>query len=360
VQLPPAESSPDATHADRPPGFLGRRSVRVFAVAAASVVAVALAASLAFARSTTRPIGTGIVVVDTNLGYQGGSAAGTGIVLSSSGEILTNNHVIRGATSVKVVVAGHSYAATIVGYDVKDDIAVLKAKGAPSLKTAALGNSSTVRIGSAVVARGNAGGTGVITSASGTVTGLGRTITVSDDSGGSEQLNGLIETNAGLQPGDSGGPLFSGGKVVGVDTAASTGYGYVDDTATDAYAIPINRALTIAHQIESGTSSATVHVGSTAFLGVAIQQSQGFGGFGDAPATGAVIAEVVPNSPAARAGLVAGDVITSIAGRTVTSSTTISNVLLTRKPGNTVSFTYVDQFGAGHSATVVLAAGPAQ
>jgi S1-C subfamily serine protease len=337
---------------------LRRRAVRFVAIAAACVVGVALGASIAFARSTTTPVGTGIVVVNTNLGLQGGSAAGTGIVLTSSGEILTNNHVIRGATSVKVVVAGRSYSASIVGYDVKDDIALLKIKGAPSLKIAALGNSSAVRIGSAVVARGNAGGTGVITSASGRVTGLGRTITVSDDSGGSETLNGLIETNAGLKPGDSGGPLFSGGRVIGVDTAASTGYGYVDDT-TDAYAIPINRAMTIAHQIESGTSSATVHIGGTAFLGVAVQQSQGFGGFGDASAGGEIV-EVVPNSPAAKAGLVAGDVITSIAGRTVTSSTTIANVLLTKKPGNTVSFTYVDQFGSSHRATVVLASGPAQ
>jgi S1-C subfamily serine protease len=360
VLIPPAESTSDATPAVRPRKFLRRRALRTFAVAAVCGAVATIATSLAFARTTTTPIGTGVVVVNTNLGYQGGSAAGTGIVLTSSGEILTNNHVIRGATSVRIVApgTGHSYPATVVGYDVKDDIAVLKAKGAPSLKTAAIGNSETLRIGSAVVARGNAGGTGAISSTSGRVTGLNRTITVNDDSGGTEQLSGLIETNAALQPGDSGGPLYSGGKVVGVDTAASTGNGYVEETASDAYAIPINRALTIAHQIESGTSSATVHIGATAFLGVAVQPSQGFDGF-DTPA-GGVVVQVLQNSPAANAELVPGDVITSVGGRTVTSSTTIANVLLTRKPGSKIALHYLDPYGASHHAVVTLGRGPAQ
>jgi S1-C subfamily serine protease len=347
-----------------PRGFLRRRALRLLVLTAVSAAAVAVAASLAFARSATAAIGTGVVVIETNLGYQGGSAAGTGIVLTSSGGILTNNHVIRGATSVRVVLpgAGHSYSATVVGYDVKDDIAVLKAKNASSLKTAALGNSSTVRVGSAVVARGNANGAGVIASAAGSVTGLNRTITVSDDSGGSEQLSGLIETNAALEPGDSGGPLTSAGKVVGIDTAASSGSGYRQLAAVDAYAIPINRALSIAHQIESGKSSATVHVGATAFLGVAVQPAAAGDpfGYGSSGATGGTIVAVIPSSPAATAGLAAGDVITSVAGRRISSTTAIANLLLPRKPGARIAVTYVDPYGATHTATVTLASGPPQ
>ena len=227
---------------------------------------------LAFAR-TTAPIGTGVVVVNTKLGYQSGAAAGTGIVLTSSGEVLTNNHVIQGATTVTVVVPGttHHYSGKVVGYDVSADVAVLQLSGASNLKTASLGDSSKVTTGQAVKALGNAGGTGTLTAASGTVTGLGKSITVSDDQGGSEQLAGLIETNAALQPGDSGGPLLnSNGQVIGMDTAASTSFAFRAAGASDSYAIPINTALTVAKQIESGKASTAVHIGPTAFLGVEI------------------------------------------------------------------------------------------
>jgi S1-C subfamily serine protease len=361
VEIQPADSATEPAQPERSRRFLRGRAFRLVAAVAALVVVVAVAASLAFARIDTAPIGAGVVVIDTNLGYEGGAAAGTGIVLTSSGEILTNNHVIRGATSIKVVVpgTGRSYSATVVGYDLKDDVAVIKARGASSLKTAALGNSSTLAMGSTVLARGNAGGTGVLTSATGSVTGLNRSITVSDDSGGSEQLSGLIETNAGVQPGDSGGPLYnSAHRVVGIDTAAGQGYGYGEEAATDAYAIPINRALAIARQIESGKSSAAVHIGGTAFLGVAVQQAESYGGFGDA--AGGAVVEVLPGSPAAAAGLAVGDVITSIGGRQVATSTTIAGVLQTRKPGSRIALSYVDQLGASHSVVVTLASGPPQ
>jgi S1-C subfamily serine protease len=186
---------------------LSRFHARLIIVTVVCVAAGGVGAGLAFARSTTA-IGTGVVVVDTKLGYQGGAAAGTGIVLTSTGEVLTNNHVIQGATSVEVVVPGtsHHYSGKVVGYDVSADVAVVQLSGASNLKTASLGNSSKVTIGQAAEALGNAGGTGTLTSASGTVTGLAKAITVSDDQGGSERLTGLIETNAALQPGDSGGP----------------------------------------------------------------------------------------------------------------------------------------------------------
>jgi S1-C subfamily serine protease len=167
------------------------------------------AAGLAFARTQSAPIGTGVVVIDTNLAYQGARAAGTGHVLTRSGEVLTNNHVIKGATTITIVVpgTGHSYKARVVGYDVSADVAVLQASGASNLKTVSLGNSAKVRSGQSVKAVGNAGGTGSLTRALGKVTAVARAITVSDDQGGTEDLTGLIETSAALQAGDSGGPL---------------------------------------------------------------------------------------------------------------------------------------------------------
>ena len=153
----------------------------------------------------------GIVDIYTNLGYQQAAAAGTGIVLTSSGEILTNNHVIRGATSIKVIVldTGRSYKATVVGYTVDHDIAVLQlTERVGPHDRAARQLLDACKSGDAVTTLGNAGGVGGAPSAAtGKIIGLGRSITARDDSGGSETLTGLIETDAALQPGDSGGPM---------------------------------------------------------------------------------------------------------------------------------------------------------
>jgi S1-C subfamily serine protease len=325
------------------------------------VAAVGVGATFAFAR-TTATIGTGVVVVNTKLGYQAGAAAGTGIVLTSSGEVLTNNHVIQGATSVDVVVPGttHHYTGKVVGYDVSADVAVVQLSGASNLTTASLGDSSKVTTGQAVKAVGNAGGTGTLISASGTVTGLAKAITVSDTSGGSERLTGLIETNTALQPGDSGGPLLnSSRKVIGMDTAASTSFAFRSATAADSYAIPINTAQAIAKQIESGKATPAIHIGPTALLGVQVTTAVGNGGFGAATA-GALIAGTVAGGPAESAGLTAGDVITAINGKAVSSPSAISSVILTKKPGAKVTVTYTDQSGTRHVTTVTLGSGPPQ
>jgi S1-C subfamily serine protease len=201
---------------------------RVLLLVVVGLLVASVGAGIALARGKATPIGTGVVVIDTNLAYQGAAAAGTGMVLTSSGEVLTNNHVISGATTIKVVVpkTGKSYTARVLGYDRTADVAVLQLQGASNLKTVSV-SSAKLAVGATVTALGNAGGNGSIASATGTVTGLGRSITASDDTGGSEQLTGLIETNVGLEPGDSGGPLVnSRGQVVGMDTAASTGFGF--------------------------------------------------------------------------------------------------------------------------------------
>src|ERR1700722_19420676 len=223
----------------------------------------------------------GLVDIDTLLGFQGEEAAGTGIVLTSSGEVVTNNHVINGATAISVrdIANGKAYSATVVGYDTARDVAVLQLHDASGLQTASIGNSSNVSVGQTVVGIGNAGGTGGTPSAAGgTVTGLNQSITATDQGdGSSEQLTDLIETSANIQPGDSGGSLVNSlGQVIAIDTAGSAGSSSQtggESAGIRGYAIPINEATSIAKEIESGPSSSTVHIGSTGVLGVEIDSN---------------------------------------------------------------------------------------
>jgi S1-C subfamily serine protease len=371
----------------------GRPRVRLLAVTAAAAMAVgagttwagttwaATAGGAAAKALTTAQIVTrtdpAVVDVVATLGYQNATSSGTGIVLTSSGEVLTNNHVIDGATSVKVrdIGNGRTYTATVAGYDESRDIAVLQLKGASGLTTATLGDSSAVRSGEKIVAVGNAGGQDAAPSvATGKVTGLRQSITASDESAGtSERLRGLIRTSAGIEAGDSGGPLINTrGQVIGLNTAASAGSGdqLRSSTATQAYTIPINEAAAIASQIEAGKSSATVHTGATAFLGIAITTSPG-GTSGDPAGTGAGrasagagsagagIAGAEQGSAAARAGLAAGDSITSLGGHRITAPAQIRSVLTQYHPGDKISITWTDQAARQHSATITLTAGPA-
>jgi S1-C subfamily serine protease len=354
---------------------------------AAALTVAGLGAANAFGATTlttaqiASKVNPGLVDVVSTLGYQNGKAAGTGMVLTSSGEVLTNNHVIDGATSIKVtdVGNGRTYTAKVVGYDKSHDVAVLQMVNASGLKTVSV-SSSGVQSGEKVVALGNAGGKGGTPSvATGKVTGTAKAITASDQTAGNaEQLKGLIQTNAGIQPGDSGGPLVNAeGDVVGMNTAASsgistTGFGsQSQQTATQAFAIPITQATSIAGQIEAGKASTTVHLGATAFLGVSVSSSAGSiggyggyygggsGGYGGSTASGATVAGVVSGSAAAQAGLTQGDVITSVAGQTITSSTDVSSALAKHHPGDTIAIGWTDQAGQSHTATVTLGSGPA-
>jgi S1-C subfamily serine protease len=299
----------------------------------------------------------GVVDVNADLSYAGGGAAGTGMVLTSGGEVLTNNHVVDGATSVQVVDVGNgrTYSATVVGTDVTDDVAVLQLQGASNLSIVTTGDSSNVAVGDSIAAIGNAGGVGGTPSiAAGHVTALGQSITALDDvNGSSENLTGLIQTDAAIQPGDSGGPLVNArGLVIGMDTAASSGMRFQSQGATAGFAIPISRALSIATQIEGGNASGNVHVGPTAFLGVDIETPNG------TSTPGVEIKSVLHGFPAASAGLETGDVITAIDGVAVSTPSELTHQMQRFHPGQTVPLSWTDTSGQSHTQQITLASGP--
>jgi S1-C subfamily serine protease len=308
------------------------------------------------ASAVAAKVDPGLVDINVTLSYQQESAAGTGQVLTSSGEVLTNNHVVDEATSISAtdIGNGRTYSASVVGYDRTGDLAIIQLHGASGLSTVTIGDSSKVAVGQSIVAIGNAGGVGGTPSvAPGTVTTLNQSITASDDGGGNaEQLTGLIEVNANVQPGDSGGPLVTtAGDVVGIDTAAAQSLSGFSAQG-DGYAIPINTAIAIARQIEAGKSSSTVHVGATAFLGVEVESPENGG-------SGAQVVSVAAGSPASSTALAQGDVITSVGGQTVGTVTSLSTIIATHSPGDSVVVQWTDLEGNQQSATVKLASGPA-
>ena len=348
----------------------------------------------------------GIVDINTTLKYADGTAAGTGMVLSSTGLVLTNNHVVDQSTQLTAtsVTTGRKYTAEVVGTDPTDDVALIRLVGASGLKTVQVGNSSKVILGTAVLAIGNAGGTGGSpTVAAGTITALDRTITASDaGSNNTETLHGMLQTNAPIAAGDSGGALAnSAGQVIGMNTAANSqnigGAG-----TSQGFAIPINTALTIAREIAAGKSSAKIQIGGPPFMGVAVAGSatngsstdtnpqeqlrqlqqaanQAGGGFGGgsgqqgcltndatspvpsrvAPvSSGALVGGVFCSTPASAAGIIGGDVITGVNGHTVPSPSSLTAVLGKYHPGDTISLSWVDTGGQKHTTSLTLTQGP--
>jgi S1-C subfamily serine protease len=311
--------------------------------------------------SVADKVDPGLVDIDTLLGFEGEEAAGTGIVLTSSGEVLTNNHVINGATAIRVkdIANGKVYSATVVGYDTTRDIAILQLKDASGLQTASIGNSSNVSVGETVVGIGNAGGTGGTPSAAGgTVTGLDKSITATDEGdGSSEQLTDLIETSADIQPGDSGGSLVNSlGQVIGIDTAGSVGSSFQsggESAGIRGYAIPIDEAALVAREIGSGSSTSTVHIGSTGYLGVEIESgAQADGG------SISGVAGVITGSPAQVAGLAVGDVITSVNGQSVGSANALTELLNPFRSGEKVTIGWTNSLSQTETASVRLSSGP--
>jgi S1-C subfamily serine protease len=343
----------------------------------------------------------GLVLVNTTLQYNSEQAAGTGMVINPDGLVLTNNHVIEDSTSISVTDEGngHTYQAKVVGYDQTGDIAVLKLQGASGLKTVPVGDSSSVKSGASVVAMGNAEGQSAIVPAAGRVTALNQTITASDEGGSitSETLHGLIEVNADVVSGDSGGPLANAsGQVIGIDTAGN-GEGFSAQQSTDGFAIPINTALALAGQITGGHASSVITIGYPPFMGVYIgtgasasptaqaqQQSSslgggfGGGGFGGGtspscyssnrnlgvPSTiapvssGTLILGVICSGPAQAAGITAGSVITAVNGQAIGAPDSLTKIVGKYHPGTTISVTWVSPSGQRTTSRIGLTAGP--
>jgi S1-C subfamily serine protease len=284
--------------------------------------------------------------------------AGTGMILTSSGEVLTNNHVVVRATSIRVAVPGHgTHDATVVGADPTDDVALIQIQGVSGLPTVTVGNPSALQLGQELVAIGNAlGRGGTPSTTAGSVTGLNRTITANDESGGSERLQGMIQTDAQISPGDSGGALVtSSGQVVGMITAGSR-LGATSTTSHVGFAITTDAALKIVEQIRSGQGSSTILIGPRGFLGVFLSRT--------APAdpatpSGAVVGGAVPGTPAAKAGIGPNAVITSIDGVAISSADSLGTVLHQHQPGDVVQVTWVDGTGTHTASVGLIGGGPA-
>ncbi|MGH3971660.1 MAG: S1C family serine protease, partial [Mycobacterium sp.] len=191
---------------------------------------------------------------------------------------------------------------------------------------------------------------GTPSAVAGTVTALNQTVSASDSlTGSSETLDGLIQVDAGIQPGDSGGPTVNANnQVIGLNTAASDNYKL---GRGEGFAIPINQAMAIAGQIRSGAASPTVHIGPTAFLGVGVTDSQN--------GPGVLVQRVLPNAPAAQAGLVEGDRIVAIDNNPVNSATELTSILDQHHPGDAIALGVQSGVGGGpRTENVTLAPGP--
>lgn len=321
----------------------------------------------------------GAVIIETVLDYGSGEAAGSGFVLTSDGLIATNHHVVEGATQIKVTVAstGESYSAKVLGSDSTKDVALLQLQDASGLEVAPVDDEG-VNAGDTLTAIGNAQGRGSLVAAAGRVTATNKSITTQGaaarsgsgsgtETGASttgESLSGLIEFGADVVSGDSGGPVLDAeGEVAAMTVAASSGGTVVG------YAIPIQTVTSVVQQIENKDASGGVRIGGAPFLGVSMQSSNSSTGSSSnrgsrsgssAQTSGASVAGVVDDTPAAEAGISAGSTITAIDGQTVSSADGLSAIIAKHAVGDQVSVSWVDAQGTTHTQTVTLAEGPVQ
>ena len=300
-------------------------------------------------------------IVDINTTLGNGQAAGTGMLISPTGEILTNNHVVTGSTTIRVDVEGRSdaYSAHVVAVNVSKDIAVIQIDQAVSgLPTVTFADSSSLKVGDTVITLGNAlgqGGAPHVTQ--GQVTDLDQTITASEGGGSSETLTGMIQSDAVIYEGDSGGALVNtSGQVVGMITAGEA-RGFRSSASDVGYAIPSNTAIAVVNQIRGNEQASDLTYGQVGYLGVAVQTLDQFGAsqLGLNVSSGALVtANPAQGTPAAAAGITRGSVITKLGDSAVTSSDTLGTAVRSHKPGDSVSITWVSPTGT-HSANVTLA-----
>jgi S1-C subfamily serine protease len=318
-------------------------------------------------------------VVNLVSSLNAGEAAGTGIIISSSGLAITNNHVIASSTDLQAELNGDGayHPVKVLGYDIEHDVALVQIEDVSDLTAASLGDSSSVQTGDAIVALGNAGGKGGDpTVVSGSVTATGQQITASDQDGSNaETLRNLVQIDANIQPGDSGGPLVdANGDVIGMNAAAASGnggFGFDGQAANEGYAIPIEDALAIAKQIQSGEGGDTIHVGAhAAIMGVSVTDDGTSNGYGDpyggngdfgGPAdqgsqtgNGAYVEDVQPGSGADEAGIAQGSTIVAVDGNSVTSASQLTHLMVPYQPGDEVKVEWADSSGQSHTATIEL------
>lgn len=355
--VPPPTSPPVAASAPATGGPSTRRAALIGAVAGAVVAAlVATGVSVALdddpaqvrTGASVTPVTTAegaldiqgilakvqpsVVAIETSQTTSRGvfEGAGSGIVLSADGLVLTNAHVIGGLGDITVVLAdGTEHDATLVGASPDDDLAVVKVDGVSDLVPAELGSSDDLRVGDEVIAIGNAlnlGGEPTVTR--GIVSAKDRDLEAQG-----VQLQGLIQTDAAINPGNSGGPLVNAaGQVVGMNTAI------VADAQNLGFSIAIDRAKPIIQDLEDGKGTVTP---DQAFLGVSSSDVSGltdavrerFGVDGD---TGAFVTEIVPDSAADKGGLQVGDVIVEIDGTKVTEAADVRDAVVAHEPGDKV------------------------
>ncbi len=271
----------------------------------------------------------------------GAQAKGSGMIVSSSGEILTNNHVIAGATAITVTLYGQTkaLAATVVGTDVTADMALLQLTAPPAnLPTVTFADSTKLQVGDALVVVGNALGlsNSTPTVTSGIVSALGRTVQAGDPngSGATETLTNMIQTDAPINSGNSGGPIVdSSGDVIGMSTAVASSTAGNATAQNIGFGIPSSTLQLLLPQLRhGGTSPAGA---ATAYLGVQVEDEtlQLQQAYGLSPSAGAVVVGVVAGSPAAAAGLQTGDVIVGIGSTAVTSASGLVAAVHALTPG---------------------------
>jgi S1-C subfamily serine protease len=301
-------------------------------------------------------VSSAVVAVETTIGTN--QASGSGMILSSDGQVLTNNHVVSGSTSITVTVQGRSqtYTAHVVGVDISEDVAVIQIdQNVSGLPTVTFADSSSVKVGDQVVAIGNALGRGT-RATQGQVTALDQTITASEGPGNSETLDGMIESDAVIYPGDSGGALVNtSSQVVGMITAGEAqGFRSASDTG---YAIASNTAVQIVNRIRAHEQAADLTYGQVGYLGVAVQTLDSFSAaqLGLNVSSGALVtATPQSGTPAASAGITRGSVIVEVGGHAVTSSDSLGSAVRSHKPGDRVTVKWINSSGT-HTATVSLA-----
>jgi len=291
-------------------------------------------------------------IVDINTTLGNGQAAGTGMIISSTGEILTNNHVVTGSSSITVTVQGQSqtYSAHVVGVNVAQDVAVIQIDQSVSdLPTVTFADSSAVQVGDSVLAIGNAlgqGGTPRVTQ--GHVTALNQTITAGTGQNDAETLSGMVQSDAVIYEGDSGGALVnSSGQVIGMITAGQA-QGFRSAASDVGYAVSSNNAVTQANRIRAHETGSDLTFGQVGYLGVSVSAQPSV--------SGALIVGVQSGSPAAAAGITAGSVVTRVGATNITSAADLGTAIKSHRPGERISITWTTQGGVAHTATVTLGA----